>query len=207
MAETKEQKKERMRVWREANRDRLVAAAKERWANMTPEQREAKAEADRQYRLRNAERIDERRAKYREENREMIRERARQYYKEKPECFVLHNIKTRAKRQGVPFDLSAEDIETPEFCPVLGIRLERSTNPNGGVTDCSPTVDRLIPELGYVKGNVIVVSHKANRIKNDATVEELEAVAYFYRNLFTVKELNKKGASNGDDDSHVVHGP
>ncbi len=95
---------------REANRDRPRRCAKERWANMTPEQREAKAEADRQYRLRNAKRIDERRAKYREENREIIRERARQYYREKPECFVLHNIKTRAKRQGVPFDLSAKTL-------------------------------------------------------------------------------------------------
>lgn len=192
MAETAEQKRERMKKWREENRERLVAQAKERRDNMTPEQRAAKSEADRLYRLRNSEALNERRAKYREENREVIRERARQYYKEKPECFVLHNIKTRAKRQGVPFELTAEDIETPEFCPVLGIKLERSTNPKGGVTDCSPTVDRLIPELGYIKGNVIVVSHKANRIKNDATIEELEAVAYFYRNLFVVKEMNKK---------------
>lgn len=153
--------------------------------------KEKRNEADRQYRQKNAEAIKARRAKYREENREAIRQRARDYYKEHPECFVLHNIKTRAKKQGVPFELTAEDLVTPEFCPVLGIRLERSTNPKGGVTDCAPTVDRLIPELGYIKGNIIIVSHKANRIKNNATVEELETVARFYRDLFTAKEMKE----------------
>jgi len=153
--------------------------------------KEKKARLDKEYREKNAERINARRAKYREENREAIRQRAREYYREHPECFVLHNIKTRAKKQGVPFDLTEEDLVVPEFCPVLGIRLERSTNPKGGVTDCAPTVDRLIPELGYVKNNIIIVSHKANRIKNNATVEELEAVATFYRDLFIAKKLKE----------------
>lgn len=184
-------KKEYMKRYREENAETLAAKAKERRSKMTDEQRAIKAEADRLYREKNAEKINARRAKYREENREAIRERSREYYKNSPECFVLHNIKTRAKKQGVPFDLTADDLETPEFCPVLGIKLERSMNPKGGVTDCAPTVDRLIPELGYVKNNIIIVSHKANRIKNNATVEELEAVAWFYRNIFTVKELKQ----------------
>lgn len=156
---------------------------------LTPEQKAYRAEQNKIWRLKNKEAIRERRAKYREEHREEIRERAREAYKKNPYCFLLHNIKTRAKRQGVPFNITAEDIETPEFCPVLGIRMERSTNPKGGISDCSPTVDRLVPELGYVKGNVIVVSHKANRIKNNATIDELETVARFYRDLFTAIQL------------------
>ena len=170
--EQNEERGDYFKTYHEANRERRLAENKE-------------------YREKNAEAIKARRAKYREQNREAIRQRARDYYKEHPECFVLHNIKTRAKKQGVPFDLTAEDLVTPEFCPVLGIRLERSTNPKGGVTDCAPTVDRLIPELGYVKNNIIIVSHKANRIKNNATVEELEAVARFYRDLFTAKEMKE----------------
>lgn len=161
---------------------------------LTETTKERKARTNKEYREKNAERINARRAKYREENREAIRQRAREYYKESPECFVLHNIKTRAKKQGVPFELTADDLTTPEFCPVLGIRLERSMNPLGGVTDCAPTVDRLIPEVGYIKSNIIIVSHKANRIKNNATVEELETVARFYRDLFIAKELNKENA-------------
>lgn len=102
---------------------------------------------------------------------------------------ILSNIRTRARRLGVAFNLTADDLVCPATCPVLGVKMERSLNPKGGITDFSPTVDRLVPELGYVRGNVIMVSHKANRIKNNASVEELQAVADFYRNLFTAIEL------------------
>lgn len=43
-------------------------------------------------------------------------------------------------------------------------------NPN----EDSPSIDKVIPELGYVRGNVWVISNKANRIKNNATLEELK---------------------------------
>jgi hypothetical protein len=49
--------------------------------------------------------------------------------------------------------------------------------------DASPELDRIVPSLGYVKGNVLVVSRRANRIKTDATVEELQQVASFYAAL------------------------
>ncbi len=44
----------------------------------------------------------------------------------------------------------------------------------GKLYDDSPSLDKIIPKLGYVKGNVWVVSNKANRIKSNATIEELE---------------------------------
>lgn len=44
----------------------------------------------------------------------------------------------------------------------------------------SPSLDKIVPELGYVKGNIVVVSLRANQIKSDATIEELQAVAKFY---------------------------
>lgn len=46
--------------------------------------------------------------------------------------------------------------------------------------DHTPTLDRIIPKLGYVPGNVIIVSARANRIRNDATVDELYKVYKFY---------------------------
>jgi len=52
-----------------------------------------------------------------------------------------------------------------------------------GATSNSPTIDRIIPELGYVPNNVIWVSHLANAIKHTATVDELFAVAQFYQRL------------------------
>ena len=44
-------------------------------------------------------------------------------------------------------------------------------------TDNSPSIDRLIPELGYIKGNVNVISLRANIIKNNATKDELIKIA------------------------------
>jgi len=75
---------------------------------------------------------------------------------------------------GVPFDLLLEDIVIPESCPILGIPLVRAV---GLMTDNSPSVDRIIPDLGYVKGNIAIISNRANRIKTNATASEIRAVA------------------------------
>jgi hypothetical protein len=48
-----------------------------------------------------------------------------------------------------------------------------------GVNDNSPSLDRKTPELGYVRGNVAFISTKANRIKSNATTEEIFAVAKY----------------------------
>jgi hypothetical protein len=61
----------------------------------------------------------------------------------------------------------------PGVCPILGIPIV--IDGKGQRDDC-PSADRRIPELGYVKGNVRIVSMKANRIKNNATLEELEKI-------------------------------
>lgn len=90
---------------------------------------------------------------------------------------VLDRVRSRANLRGLPFDLDLDDIVIPEFCPVLGVRLERAS---GNMTDSSPSVDRIKPELGYTKGNIIIISNKANRIKTDATPRELMTVAQFY---------------------------
>lgn len=100
----------------------------------------------------------------------------------KPECFMLYRAKRRAKKLGLPFDLTVEDVTIPEFCPILGIRLA-TFNQRGASLRSSASLDRIVPALGYVRGNVIVISHKANSIKNDATPEEILAVGNFYANL------------------------
>lgn len=92
---------------------------------------------------------------------------------------MLNNAKARASRAGVPFNLSPRDIIIPSHCPVLGIELFRTLGRQGGGPH-SPSLDRIVPELGYVPGNVIVVSNRANRIKSDAAPHELRAVADFY---------------------------
>lgn len=101
-----------------------------------------------------------------------------QRYRERnPSSYLLTKAKRRAKLKGLEFNLTAEDIKVPTHCPVLGIPLYRGSKGSFN----SPTVDRVKPELGYVKGNIVVISWRANMLKKDATIEELILLAKFYR--------------------------
>ena len=94
---------------------------------------------------------------------------------------VLSQARYRAKKKGLEFNITKEDIlPIPEFCPILGIKLERvrgSANALSGYT--SPTIDRIDNTKGYVKGNVHVISMRANHIKRDASFDEIEKL-YLY---------------------------
>lgn len=85
---------------------------------------------------------------------------------------------SRAVKKKIPFDLKPSDLVIPSHCPVLGIEIKRT-----GVkrTGNSPSLDRIIPSRGYVKGNVIMISWRANDLKRDASIEELMAIAKFYK--------------------------
>lgn len=91
---------------------------------------------------------------------------------EKPELRMLRRAKQRAKERGLNFDITAEDITIPTHCPVLGIELKVHKGRSGGNPE-SPALDRIDNAKGYVKGNVMVVSHRANMMKVDASPEEL----------------------------------
>ena len=87
---------------------------------------------------------------------------------------ILAAAKNRAKRKNVPFDIEAEDICIPEYCPILNIKLVLT---NKISENNSPSLDRIIPELGYVKGNIQVISMLANNMKSNASFEELKLFA------------------------------
>jgi hypothetical protein len=92
---------------------------------------------------------------------------------------LLDGARQRARKKGISFDLSITDIKIPTHCPVLGIELKRGS---GSVSlPSSPTLDRLLPYVGYTRDNVRVISMRANMLKNSATVEELEAVLNFLK--------------------------
>lgn len=91
-----------------------------------------------------------------------------------PELQLLISAKARAKKNNLPFNIDISDIVIPEYCPLLGIKLERKEYGKGGSFQAnSPSLDKIIPELGYVKGNIMVISMKANSMKNNATIKEL----------------------------------
>ena len=91
----------------------------------------------------------------------------------------MYNMaKHRAKKKGLPFTIRLSDIVIPERCPVLGFPLERcGKRPR----EHSPSLDRIDNALGYVPGNVAVISQHANHLKSDATIEELEAVLKYMK--------------------------
>lgn len=81
--------------------------------------------------------------------------------------------KRRALERDTVFNLELSDIDVPWVCPALGRLFTRT-----GIY--APTLDRLIPTLGYVPGNVYVISKRANRIKSDATPKEILKVGAWY---------------------------
>jgi hypothetical protein len=97
-------------------------------------------------------------------------------------------LRAKAKKQNLDFDIDALDLALPDVCPIFGIPLIKST---GRLSNNSPSVDRIDPLKGYVKGNVVVVSNKANSIKRDATVCELKKMVEFYENLMSERTKNE----------------
>lgn len=105
---------------------------------------------------------------------------------------MIQNARARARAAGVPFTITVADIVIPTHCPILGIPLVQALGRKGG-SDGSPSLDRVKPSRGYVQGNIIVISKRANRIKADATAEELRSIASFYATLR--RDVRVTGAS------------
>jgi hypothetical protein len=102
---------------------------------------------------------------------------------------MIASAKGRALKNGLAFNLVPRDVVIPKRCPVLGIRLvagDRSRK------DASPSLDRINNSRGYVPGNVAVISWRANRIKGDATVDELAAVVRYLRKHHRRKKRQTK---------------
>mgnify|MGYP003655486417 CR=1 FL=1 len=162
----------------------------------------SKSAAMAKYYQENREAISAVRAKYYQENKEAIlkqhkiyrlknKEANKRYRQKKWEKQRIKGAVRRAKVKNLPFNITEEYVKsvTPKdmICPALGIKM----NTGGEDLDSRPSLDRLVPEKGYVKGNVIVVSFKVNRIKADATPEELMKVAIFYEKLFDTRSKNQ----------------
>lgn len=114
-------------------------------------------------------------ATFRKTRPDYRKEYNRGYRTAKPEKAILQLAKDRARRDGYACTITEADIVIPQFCPLLGIRLERGKGV-GGMLPSSPTLDKIRPDLGYVPGNVWVISHRANSIKSDATLAELRTL-------------------------------
>lgn len=100
----------------------------------------------------------------------------RQWQITHPEKYILGRSRQNAKKLNLDFNIDVNDIVIPERCPILNEPLVVGTR-------YAPSVDRIIPKLGYVKGNVWVISLKANAMKSDASLKEMKLFSKWVYNL------------------------
>lgn len=108
--------------------------------------------------------------KWRRENKERVKESYIRSKLANPEKFLLKQAKQRAKEKDLEFSLTLEDIIIPEKCPIMGEVLNYIPN---GYSDYSPSIDRVDSSRGYTKENIQIISSIANRMKWNATHEQL----------------------------------
>jgi hypothetical protein len=147
-------------------------------------------ESARRYRAAHPERVEGSFARWRKANPTTSAERRRAdiaWCKKHPVRYLLRGARARAKRKGIPFNLCEADLlPAPKWCPILGLRLiygvdgkSRHLYENGAAA----SLDRIKNARGYVKGNVIIISLRANLLKGQATLTELKRIAAFYSRI------------------------
>lgn len=114
----------------------------------------------------------------------------------------LNNARSRARAENLPFDLTYEyllSIATDE-CPIFKTPFTWGVSNLGkGKTRAdTPQLDRIIPELGYVQGNVAFISGKANKMKDNGTMQEHYAIADWIWEQTHAKENTTTPVSAGD---------
>lgn len=156
------------------------------------EARARKRQRDAEYYQRNRERIIQKASAYQKKHRdaknrnnrkwrdlnpEKMNSAVQDWRRRNPEANMLHGARNRALSMGIEFDLELADIVIPTHCPVFGFPLERGA---GKKHDASPSLDRKDNTRGYTRDNIVVVSWLANRLKNNATIDQLKAIVRFY---------------------------
>ena len=141
-----------------------------------------------EYYAKNREKIIARTMAWQENNPEKMRSKSNAWYaknrtkvalnserwrKANPARHLFRLAKGRAKRRGIEFNISISDIFVPDVCPHLGIELSTESSE----LDFRPSLDRKNPSKGYTKDNVMVISHRANRLKNNSSGDELLVLA------------------------------
>lgn len=132
----------------------------------------------------------------------------RQRRRRDPVVALLERARERAARLGLPFNLRRRDVVVPPVCPVLGVPLAAGSQRSSG----SPSLDRIRPAQGYVRGNVRVISDRANRLKGACTQEQarerarsappprrpdLEKIAAYIEREELLAEVRGKAAQGG----------
>lgn len=158
----------------EEQKERDKASNREWWASLTEEQKEEQLKWKREYN------------KKRQASLNLDQRRHQKI------VTMYSHAKNRAKDRDLPFNIIKQDIADvwpkDDYCPALRIALKIRRG-RGRPTDNSPNLDRIIPHLGYVKGNIAVVSKLANSIMSSARPSEVIKVGkWFDEKYYEVKD-------------------
>lgn len=108
---------------------------------------------------------------------------ANKRYRADSSAIILAAIKKKCKKKNIKYDIDRNYLKTimPKnmVCPVMKKKMSIGRK----LHRYSPTIDRIVPEKGYVKGNLLIVSRIANSIKTDATIDQVEKVYEFYKKI------------------------
>ncbi len=157
-----------MKKWRVANPDKVRKYRKK----VDPAKAAASSAA---YRKKNPEKCAAYLKKWRAANLEKYAATRARWEKDNPEKQILRRARVNARLKGLDFDLTEADISIPEVCPYLGLELVWA--PDTPRTDDGPSLDRIDNTKGYVPGNVEVISWRANKLKSNATADEMMMMA------------------------------
>jgi hypothetical protein len=115
--------------------------------------------------------------------RECEKKRFKEAYKKDPIPQMLSNSKIRAKAKKLPHNITSDDIREvwpkDNICPVLKKPFEMGFK-SRKTKSMAPSLDKIIPSKGYTKGNIVVISDIVNRLKSDASLEDLKKIINFY---------------------------
>jgi len=144
--------------------------------------KEKQAIYKKKYRQENSQKINLRRCEYWKSNKERLSAQKKNYNERDRGTMeyalrrLLYSAKTRANQKNLPFDLTVEWLEAMVIthCPITlePLNWTREGIIGGGPRTNSPSIDRIIPELGYVQSNCSIISARGNTIKNNGTLEE-----------------------------------
>lgn len=124
--------------------------------------------------------IGKKRPKFcREHTIEYENKKRREEREKNPIRFLLDAAKHRSKTNNLEFNITKDDLSIPNNCPILGIPIFCG---KGKMCDNSPTIDRINSKKGYIKGNVQIISNRANMIKNNGTSEEHYLIYQWLKN-------------------------
>ena len=98
---------------------------------------------------------------------------------------LLTGARKRARQFNLPYNLKVKDVREiiTTHCPIFGFKFEINKQNIKNNWKTSPSLDRVVPSKGYIKGNIIIVSMLANSIKSCATPTQILKVGNFYKEL------------------------